>query len=191
MARVPLIPTSQSLSLRQTAASARGAISSPARSAANPSRIASAVMLCSQRRRVGFLLPGKLQEVMKNQFAFAAGITGVDDFVDVGALEQPLDQVESRLGFFDRLEIEMIRNDRKIGEAPLAALLVHLAGQTELDQVADGGSDHEIIILEDVVLLGNFAESASEVGRDTRLFSDDESFWHLIGFSQSDYRAIA
>jgi hypothetical protein len=57
--------------------------------------------------------------------------------------------------------------------------------------VTDGGSDHKVIILEDVVLFGNFAESAREVSRDTRLFRDNESFWHLTGFSQNGYRAIA
>ena len=54
MARVPLMPTSQSDSERQVAASARGRMASSERSAAKPSRIAAAVIDCSQRRRIGF-----------------------------------------------------------------------------------------------------------------------------------------
>jgi len=45
IARVPLMPTSQSLSLRQIAASQSGIISAPSRSELNPERIASGVML--------------------------------------------------------------------------------------------------------------------------------------------------
>ena len=52
IARVPLIPTNQSASERQRAASASGFISSSERSEAKPSRIAFGVMDCSQSRRI-------------------------------------------------------------------------------------------------------------------------------------------
>jgi hypothetical protein len=55
MARVPLMPTSQSASERQRAASASGSISSSSRSAAKPSRMACGVIDCSHRRRTGCL----------------------------------------------------------------------------------------------------------------------------------------
>ena len=53
MARVPLIPTSQSASLRQRAASARGCICALLRRAPKPSRIACGVMLCNHKRLTG------------------------------------------------------------------------------------------------------------------------------------------
>jgi hypothetical protein len=56
MARVPLMPTSQSASERLFAASASGSISLSARSAAKPSRIDCGVIDCSHRRSIGFLL---------------------------------------------------------------------------------------------------------------------------------------
>ena len=51
MARVPLIPTSQSASERQRAASARGSIWALLLRALKPSRMACGVMDCSHRRR--------------------------------------------------------------------------------------------------------------------------------------------
>ena len=189
MARVPLMPTSQSLSLRHTAASASGAISASAAERRKSLANGLGGHALQPKAAGGLLVARKLQEVVKDQLAFAAGVTGVDDLADVSALEQALDEVESRLGFLDGLESEMIGNDRKVCKAPLAALLVHLAGQAKFDQVTDRGGDHKIIVLKEVVLLWNFAESAGEVGGDTRLFSDNESFWHVIEFSQSGYQA--
>src|SRR5450830_1721599 len=55
MARVPLMPISQSASLRQRAASASGNISSSLRRLAKPSRIAPGVIDCSHRRCTGCL----------------------------------------------------------------------------------------------------------------------------------------
>ena len=53
-ARVALMPTSQSASLRHRAACASGCISSSVRSRSKPSRIASVVIDCNQSRRIGF-----------------------------------------------------------------------------------------------------------------------------------------
>ena len=53
MARVPLMPTSQSASLRLRAASARPFICASLRSLSKPSRMACGVMLCSHRRSTG------------------------------------------------------------------------------------------------------------------------------------------
>ena len=54
IARVPLMPTSQSDSERQTAASASGRIAASGRSAPNASRIAAVVIDCSHSRSTGF-----------------------------------------------------------------------------------------------------------------------------------------
>ncbi|MNT64663.1 hypothetical protein D3C72_2025800 [compost metagenome] len=55
MARVPLMPTSQSASERQRAASASGSMSSSSRRLPKPSRMACGVIDCSHRRRTGCL----------------------------------------------------------------------------------------------------------------------------------------
>ena len=55
MARVPLMPTSQSASLRQRAASASGSICLSLRKAPKPSRIACGVIDCNHRRCTGSL----------------------------------------------------------------------------------------------------------------------------------------
>jgi len=52
---VALMPTSQSLSARDRAASANGRISCSERRCSNPARIESAVIDCNHSRRVGFL----------------------------------------------------------------------------------------------------------------------------------------
>jgi hypothetical protein len=54
IARVPLMPTSQSASERLRAASARPSICASLRSLSKPSRMACGVMLCSHRRWIGF-----------------------------------------------------------------------------------------------------------------------------------------
>ncbi len=54
-ARVALIPMSQSLSLRERAASASPAICAPSRKVRKASRIPSAVMVCIQARFTGSL----------------------------------------------------------------------------------------------------------------------------------------
>jgi hypothetical protein len=56
IARVPLMPISQSLSARLIAAARKPAISSPARRLAKPSRIALWVIDCNHSRRTGFLV---------------------------------------------------------------------------------------------------------------------------------------
>ena len=55
MARVPLMPTNQSASERQRAASASGSICLSVRKLAKPSRMACGVMDCSHRRDTGCL----------------------------------------------------------------------------------------------------------------------------------------
>ena len=53
IARVPLMPTSQSASLRLIAASESGCMDSSLRNCAKPSRMAAGVMDCSQSRLIG------------------------------------------------------------------------------------------------------------------------------------------
>ena len=125
------------------------------------------------------LYAGEFEQVIKNQFPFAPGVTGIDDLRDIGAFELALDQLEPALILLDRLEVEVIGNDGQVGETPFAALFVHLAGQAEFDQMADGRGDDILVVLKDIVLLGNFSEGAGQVGRDAGLFGNDESFGHF------------
>ena len=67
----------------------------------------------------------ELNDVMKNQLPLAAGVASIDDICNIRTLEQALDEAETRGCFFNRLEIEMVRNDREIRKTPLAPLLVY------------------------------------------------------------------
>ena len=51
----------------------------------------------------GLFVARELHEIMKYQFALSSGIAGVDDLVEIRALEQALDRVEAGLRLFDGL----------------------------------------------------------------------------------------
>ena len=98
IARVPLIPMSQSLSLRERAASARPVISAPSRRRLESLRESPAASsICIQARFTGMLALRELVEIVENQLALAAGVAGVDDFVDVLASDQFLERREAFL----------------------------------------------------------------------------------------------
>ena len=88
-ARVAFMPTIQSASERERAASSRrlqlGAVAQVART---PRWIAALVIEFSHSRCDGQLGAGLLVEVGEDQLALAAGVARVDDAVDVVALEQ-------------------------------------------------------------------------------------------------------
>ena len=102
IARVPLIPMSQSLSLRERAASARPAICSPSRRVWNASRIPPVVIVCIQARLTGQLRLRELVEILEDQLAFAPGVAGVDDGIDVFAMEKFLQLIVALLRIRDR-----------------------------------------------------------------------------------------
>jgi hypothetical protein len=104
MARVPLMPISQSASERQRAASASGRISLSVRKWAKPSRMAPCVIDCSHRRRTGLSLLGVLSQVAEDQFALATRVAGIDEAGHVLALHQPSQQLEAILGLLDRIQ---------------------------------------------------------------------------------------
>ena len=98
-----------------------------------------------------------------------------------GAYQQALIDWSEGLHAFDRALMKMIRNDPQIRELQLPRSMPVLHRQTQFDQVPDRrGNDR--IISSKMVLLRHFAESAGQVGCDTGLFSDDESFWHVIKY---------
>ncbi len=86
-ARVELMPTSQSASLREIAASASGCISSSLRRCAKAVRIASGVIDCSQSRLIGCFAAVARMMLRKISSPSRPGVAGVDDFADVLALD--------------------------------------------------------------------------------------------------------
>ena len=100
---------------------------------------------------------------MKNQLPLAAGVAGIDDLCDIRTLEQALDEAETGGCFFDRLEIEMVRNDREIRKTPLAPLFVHFVRQAQLDKMTDSRSNYQRVIFKKIILAGEFAEGLCKI----------------------------
>jgi hypothetical protein len=120
----------------------------------------------------------QLHQVAENQFSLAPGITGVDDCVDILAFHQPLQKLVSSFGFLDRLQEKLVRNDRQVLEAPLAAFFVLLGRQPELDKVTNRGGDDVPIVFEIVAVPLKFSQGAGIVESDTRLLCDYQCFSH-------------
>ena len=75
-----------------------------------------------------FLHVGELHQIAENQFAFAPGVTGVDQKVDIVAFHQLFQHAEARSRLLDRLEMKFFRNNWQVGEAPFPTLHIELAG---------------------------------------------------------------
>ena len=111
------------------------------------------------------LRTAEFDQVTENQLAFAAGIAGVDQKIDIFALHKPFQHVETRLRFLDRLKLELIGNDREIGETPFTALHIELARQGEFHQVSERRGNEIALIFEMVFHLFEAAERAGDVVR--------------------------
>jgi hypothetical protein len=98
------------------------------------------------------------------------------------ALGQLHHRVQPRLGLVHRLEVEVRRNHRQVGEAPLAALHVELLGRMDLHQVADGAGDDVRVVLEELVVLVEFAgdgrQRPDDVLGDRGLFGNNQCLCH-------------
>ena len=82
----------------------------------------------------GLLAAGELDDVVKNELSLAARIAGVDDGGYLGLLEQSLHDGQSVGGAGNRLELELLGNDRQLLETPGEALAPgHLVRKAELD----------------------------------------------------------
>jgi len=127
----------------------------------------------------GLLALRGLEDVAEDEFALAAGVAGVENGGDVVAGEEFFEELETLLGLLDGLHAELARDDREGFEAPEAVLLlVDIFGHLELDQVADGGTDDVLVVLENLALLRDFAQGAGNVGGDAGFLGDDECFGH-------------
>ena len=127
-----------------------------------------------------FAAAGVLLDQAEDQLALAPRVAGVDERAHVLAPGLPHHGVQARLGLVHRLQLEVRRNHRQVGEAPLAALDVVLLGRLDLHQVADGAGDDVALVLEMLVVLvelaGNGREGAHDVLRDRWFLCDDQCF---------------
>ena len=133
-----------------------------------------------------FLNATVLDDVAEDQLTLAAGVAGVDQEVDVLALGELEHLLEARLGIGLGFELEVFRDRRQHTKIPRQVFAIWSGGHLELDQVADGGGDDRLVILEVGIaggaMLFKFAERlgqrAAEVGHDAGFFGDDEYFSH-------------
>ena len=87
-------------------------------------------------------------------------------------------EMVARLGFGNRFQRKMRRNDRQIGEAPLSALDLILFRSPDFQKVPDCRRQDILIRLEIITLFGKSAETFRNVISDRRFFGDDECFGH-------------
>ena len=120
----------------------------------------------------------ELNDVMKNQLPFAAGVAGINDICNIRTLQQALDHAQTGGGFFDRLEIKVVWDDREIRKTPLAPLLVHFVWQAKLNKVADSRSNYQRIIFKKIILAGEFAEGLCKIPGYRGFFGNDKGFGH-------------
>ena len=120
-----------------------------------------------------FVRSGVADDVTKNQFTFPPGVAGVDQGVDLLALDEPDQQLQTRFVFFDRLEVEMRRDDRQMRESPLAALDLVAFGHGQFEQMANGRRQDVAVALIIIVLFLETAERLGDVAGDGRFFGYD------------------
>ena len=178
IARVPLMPTSQSASERQRAASASGSICWSLRSCSKPSRIACGVMLCSHSRRTGCLLLLCCWISRKISSPSRPASQALISSVTSLRLTSLTIAFSRDLALVDRVQLEVRRDHRQVREAPLAALDVELLGRLDLEQVADRRGHEVVVVLEVLVVLvelaGGRRQRAHDVLRDGRLLGNDQ-----------------
>ena len=114
----------------------------------------------------------------EDEFAFSPGVAGVDQGVDILALDQAGEQFETVGALVDRAQVEMRWNDGKVGERPFSALDLELLRRGDLDQMADRGRQHELITFVEVTLFGETAEGLCNVRGDRGLLGDDQGLTH-------------
>ena len=76
-------------------------------------------------------------DVTKNQFAFTPGIAGVHQRGHVGAFDEFFQDLQPVFRSFNRLQIEMRRDDREAFERPFAAHGLDAFRQDQFEQMAD------------------------------------------------------
>ena len=92
-----------------------------------------------------------LDDVAENQFPLPAGVTGIDDGVDVLGAEQAHQHLQPRLALGNRLEIKISGDVGQLVERPLAALDVLIFRNDQLQQVAHCGGNKVFVVLKKVL----------------------------------------
>ena len=186
-ARVAFMPTIQSASERDLAASRRAPRS------ALVAQLAEGLAHRLVGHRVqpqaldGLLGLHVLVDVGEDQLALAPRVARVDDLLDVVAAQLVAHDLHLLLGaLVAHDELELARDDRQVGHPPLLELVVVLVGLGELDEVADGPGDDVLGALQPAgglvprsgVLLERTGQHAGEVLAHGRLLGDDEGLGH-------------
>ena len=108
-----------------------------------------------------------------DKYVISSGVAGVDEVVDVLALEEAQEDFEAVLGFFDWPQIKAFGNDGEVGERPFAAFDFDALGQAELEQVADGGRNDVLVAFEIVIVFVEAAKGLGNIRGHGRLFGYD------------------
>jgi hypothetical protein len=114
--------------------------------------------------------------VGEDQLAFAPGVAGVDDAIDVLPLQELVDQVQLRRRFLvPRPDLELGRDDREVVELPRLPGRVVVLWIGELEQVPDGERDDVVVgLVEVLVLVEGSGQRADDVARNRGLLGDDQ-----------------
>jgi hypothetical protein len=123
---------------------------------------------------------GVLHDVAKDEFAFAAGVAGIDELDNVLAANQPQQEIQPRGGLFQRPQGEFGRNRRQVSECPLTAFDLLLLGHTDFQQVADRGGEHVAIAFKVVIVTREPAQCARNVCRDRGFLGNDQVLGHRV-----------
>ena len=120
----------------------------------------------------------------KDQLAFTARVTGVDEGAHVFALGLFDHRVQTGFGFVHGLEVEEGRDHGQVGKAPFAAFYIELFGRLDFDQMPHGAGHHVLVVLEMLVVFFKFAaagrQRAHDVLRHRGFFCDHQCFGHSI-----------
>ena len=127
-----------------------------------------------------------LDDVAKNQLAFAPGITRIDDQIHILAIRKFENFPEFGLRLLDGVEGKSLGNGRQNIEFPWKPPPVRAHRHPQFDQVADGRSDDRAIVFKmnfapgaDLSELPQLlAQRLGKVVHDGRLFCNDECFSH-------------
>ena len=133
----------------------------------------------------GLLHAGHRHGVRIDQFALAPRIACVDDFDDVVAARQAMDDLELLLGItrtraeLEGLDAVLARNDRQVLDAPLLERGIVVLRLGELDEMADCPRDDVSVALEEAFLLRECSgQRVGEVASHGRLLGHDQGLRH-------------
>ena len=125
------------------------------------------------------LLLRVLDDVAENQFPLPAGVTGIDDGVDVLGAEQAHQHPQPRLALGDRLKVKISGDVGQLVEGPLATLDVLILRDDQLQQVAHRGGNKVFVVLKKVLrLVARRLEYTGDIGCDRRFLCDNQCFSH-------------